>query len=231
MDYDLIELQKQYPKKDVGTRTENIEGKIFNDWKALYRTENVNKKVTWVCQCQLCGKIKPVRKGDLTSGTSKNCGCLRELTKINKRSNEVREYDDNGVLIKKKCFRCQQWLSIDNFWKNSTQKDGYSGECKQCSYTSKENRYNIYKKNAKKRELIFELSKEDFYNLTSMPCEYCGDLEDYNGIDRINSSYGYTVENCVPCCAMCNKMKLDYNISDWIKHIKKIANYYNKEEL
>ena len=115
---------------------------------------------------------------------------------------------------------------MDNFWKNSSQKDGYCGECKTCSYKSKENRYNIYKKNAKRRNLDFQLTKEEFYDITSKPCHYCGNFQNYNGIDRIDSDKGYYFENCVPCCEVCNKMKLDYSVEFWIKHIKQIINYY-----
>lgn len=47
-----------------------------------------------------------------------------------------------------------------------------------------------------------------------------------NGIDRIDSSKGYSIDNCVPCCTMCNRMKLDYKLSDFINHVHKIANHY-----
>lgn len=29
----------------------------------------------------------------------------------------------------------------------------------------------------------------------------------YNGVDRLDSSMGYTPDNCVPCCWECNNMK------------------------
>ena len=37
----------------------------------------------------------------------------------------------------------------------------------------------------------------------------------YNGIDRINNSKGYTIDNCVPCCFMCNYSKNNHSLSDW----------------
>lgn len=115
---------------------------------------------------------------------------------------------------------------MTNFWKNSSQKDGYSGECKICGSTSKESRYNTYKKNAKKRNFNFLLTKEEFYDITNKACYYCGSIPSpYNGIDRINSKRGYEKDNCVPCCEICNKMKLDYSINDWCNHMKKILNY------
>ena len=90
-------------------------------------------------------------------------------------------------------------------------------------------RYNKYKKEAKDRGFVFELSLEEFESITKLPCMYCGEYSkesegaQYSGIDRIDSSEGYTSFNCVPCCEMCNRMKLDYDMLDWLRHIKKIA--------
>ena len=89
---------------------------------------------------------------------------------------------------------------------------------------------NIYKKNAKKRNIDFNLTKEDFYFLTQQKCHYCGDMKEYNGIDRIDSNKGYELNNCVPCCEICNKMKLDYSYDFWIDHMKKVIKYVVKED-
>lgn len=90
-------------------------------------------------------------------------------------------------------------------------------------------RYSIYKQGAKQRNIKFELSLTEFDKITKQPCLYCGSFNGeidgvpYSGIDRIDSSNGYTDMNCIPCCEMCNKMKLDYDMIDWLRHIKKIA--------
>lgn len=219
----------QYEQIPVG-RAEDLTNQIFGHWKVLYRTNNTpSNKVQWVCQCD-CekGTIKPVEAKSLKNKTSTNCGCERNKTIAKKNDIKIHKRNEKGEIILKKCFRCGEWLSLDNFWKSSSQKDGYSGECKKCSYSSKENRYNIYKKNAKKRNIDFQLTKEDFYKLTSLKCHYCGDINEYNGIDRIDSNLGYIKENCVPCCEYCNKMKLNYSIDFWLNHIKKVLNYYGK---
>ena len=36
-----------------------------------------------------------------------------------------------------------------------------------------------------------------------------GEQYTYNGIDRVDNSKGYTEENCVPCCADIDAMKMD----------------------
>lgn len=92
-----------------------------------------------------------------------------------------------------------------------------------------------YKKNAKIRNLVFNLSIEDFSRITSEKCHYCNILPSrlskskyniylYNGIDRKNNKIGYELNNCLPCCTLCNKAKrdLDYDIFiEWINRFKK----------
>ena len=98
--------------------------------------------------------------------------------------------------------------------------------------TTVKGRYGIYKQNARQRNIEFNLTLEEFDNITQQPCLYCGDFNGecdgvkYSGIDRIDSSKGYFSLNVIPCCEMCNKMKLDYDMLDWMRHIKKIADRY-----
>ena len=90
-------------------------------------------------------------------------------------------------------------------------------------------RYKKYQVGAKERNLIFDLSMEEFKKITQQPCLYCGEFSGehngikYNGVDRIDSSDGYTTLNCIPCCEMCNRMKSNYDMIFWLNHIKKIA--------
>lgn len=77
-----------------------------------------------------------------------------------------------------------------------------------------------YKRKAKNRNYNFTLTKENFEKLTSSNCFYCGKNPEnvckqafsngdyiYNGIDRVDNSKGYTIDNCVPCCFKCNSWK------------------------
>ena len=92
-------------------------------------------------------------------------------------------------------------------------------------------RYSTYKTNAIKRKRAFDLKIEEFDLITSKPCHYCGEYDSYQdmkytGVDRIDSSKGYFFENCVPCCEVCNRMKSDSNIVDFLEKIKKIHNKF-----
>lgn len=76
-----------------------------------------------------------------------------------------------------------------------------------------------YKKGATDRNLTFNLSREQFEDLIIKPCYYCGscceskqmynkrEMVYYTGIDRVDNSIGYEINNCVPCCKICNILK------------------------
>jgi hypothetical protein len=116
--------------------------------------------------------------------------------------------------------------------------------CKECSYKkAQSNRdwnpfkhlYTKYQGAASKRGYRFELTNEEFINLINSPCFYCntpnsntyknGDkILNYNGIDRINNEIGYIQSNVVACCSICNRMKMDMNVNDFLDHINKIKN-------
>ena len=92
--------------------------------------------------------------------------------------------------------------------------------------------YNEYKARAKKGEMEFELSTEEFTNLVCQECHYCLQfIKTINGIDRVDSNIGYVLSNCVPCCWICNNMKKDMSYEEFIAHIRKIANRFNNLEI
>lgn len=96
--------------------------------------------------------------------------------------------------------------------------------------------FDYYRRNAYERQLEWALSSEQFDHLVSSLCFYCkrlprnimkakhnnGDFI-YNGIDRLNNHLGYTVENTVACCKICNRAKRDMSLEDfmdWINGLK-----------
>lgn len=104
------------------------------------------------------------------------------------------------------------------------------------------------KKSASNRGYSFELSEEEFKRLTSSNCFYCdlkpnaifvphkssGSSEKarirasyiHNGIDRVNNNKGYTLDNCVTACSVCNYSKRLLSIEQWNKWRKNIALVY-----
>ena len=91
-------------------------------------------------------------------------------------------------------------------------------------------RYRTYKRNAKRKELAFNLSFSKFIALIKQSCYYCG-TEDSHGMDRIDNKFGYSVKNIVPCCTMCNMMKNKHSLDEFIGKCNKIVlNNNNKNE-
>lgn len=97
---------------------------------------------------------------------------------------------------------------------------------------------------AKNRGHSFSLSFEEFNDIISKPCYYCGEPPKlinkellikrgdthqlpikYNGIDRLNPDEGYTIDNCVPCCSICNYMKHTQQKEDFLRHVEKVYNF------
>ena len=148
--------------------------------------------------------------------------------------NNKREYDINGKLLNKKCNICFRMLPIQEYYSNKAQYDGHGNTCKECENASVSVRLKNYKRNAKNRTLQFNLTKDDFIQITSKQCSYCGGFgsvsptgERYNGIDRIDSSKNYELDNVIPCCSICNKMKMDMSYRSFLYQIEKIYEYIN----
>jgi len=97
--------------------------------------------------------------------------------------------------------------------------------------------YKKYKTNAVNRNIPFEILEYDFFELLKNNCQYCGDEPKqifkvnnrsvfYNGIDRVDNSIGYTKDNCVSCCWICNRFKQNLTPDEMLKHVDKIHKHF-----
>ena len=91
------------------------------------------------------------------------------------------------------------------------------------------------------------LDFDTFYDLSQQPCYYCNCLPHttiniasgkmaeryselqrsegqftYNGLDRIDSTKGHTVDNIVPCCWDCNMSKMAQTLDEFLDHIERM---------
>lgn len=177
-----------------------MKGKIYGNWKVLDHV--TGQPGYWNCLCK-CGKPKVVAGYSIRRGTSTSCGCIR------------------GKMARERTIK----------------PSGTSG------FT---HLYNNYKWHSKDRNLVFSLTKEEFKQLTSDLCHYCKIEPNkktpsdkrmsegaqingqyiYNGVDRVDNTRGYTLDNCVPCCGICNKAKGILNYSEfmqWIQRLKRVS--------
>ena len=90
--------------------------------------------------------------------------------------------------------------------------------------------YGIYLRCAEDKNLNFEISQEEFNKLVKEPCHYCEVIQErgFNGIDRLDSTMGYVMDNCMSCCKICNYMKGSLPIDVFLKRIEHILTYNNK---
>lgn len=105
----------------------------------------------------------------------------------------------------------------------------------QCSIRALYTRY-VGRSRVEKRE--FTLTQDEFRELISGPCAYCGVVQSqvhkkcecqkpypHNGIDRVDSSIGYIKENCVPCCKICNRAKSDLSLKEFKEYIIRLTKF------
>lgn len=82
-------------------------------------------------------------------------------------------------------------------------------------------KYKQYIASANKRGLTFDLTVEQFEHICSLECVYCGSRSKI-GVDRVDSTTGYTIDNTQPCCTDCNMMKFRHSEQVFLQHIAKI---------
>ena len=97
--------------------------------------------------------------------------------------------------------------------------------------------YMQYKARAKFKKMGFDLTEEQFKEITQKNCHYCGLPPSssyrnnyatsyvYNGIDRYDNTKGYIVGNCAPCCDDCNKAKKDQTVEQFEAYRKRLAEH------
>lgn len=179
-----------------------MQGKIFHKWTVLSKARLRHGSVLyWNCKCE-CGTLREVRGSHLRGGRSKDCGCGRKET--------VREM-------------------------------GYNRRKEGCTKTQK---YKQYQKDAKSRGVSWDLTFDEFLSLASQNCNYCGSepknrhtneskTEEflYQGIDKIDPTTGYSIENCVPCCYQCNLSKNNYTLIEFLIWIESVYKHSFKNKI
>ena len=179
-----------------------------------YGSLTVIEKISKRSQYRLrcvCGTLVDCKASEITSGNKQSCGCLRR-----KKAGEMG----------KKFGKVYGGLHQNQL------PDGLDSA----------HRLRIsYKHDAKRRGILFDISKEDFTHLTSLSCYYCGDSPSqiikgrqiknktdyvYNGLDRIRNDKGYCLENVVPCCMTCNRAKHTSTQRDFIAWAHRVASKF-----
>jgi len=149
------------------------------------------------CTCPICGTKFHAKPSIIKRGRGKYCSrkcyCVARKRFMMKEGNH--QYG-------------QHWMAKEN---NPNWRGGTSFY-----------RYECYKRNAKKRGVLFNIPIEEFKKYWGKPCSYCGSEILTIGLDRVDSSVGYVEGNIVPCCELCNWMKRELPLTIFLEHIEKI---------
>ena len=141
------------------------------------------------------------------------------LKTMNYRQRKMEE--DQEVYLANNAEQAKKWRE------NHPEKMSESNENKK---NSKEINYSNYKRNAEYKNLDFDVLFDDYSNVVTKECHYCGVIQGkgFNGIDRKDQSVGYIVDNCVSCCKMCNYMKGSTCEEVFIKRVEHILTFQGK---
>lgn len=88
------------------------------------------------------------------------------------------------------------------------------------------------KRRAKNKKYACTITLEELRSLRTLPCHYCGDrLPLFGpGADRRDNAVGYTKENCVPCCTLCNGLKREFLTEDEMIAVVDLLRQMRKRE-
>jgi len=251
-------------KEEQRKEFDDLTGKIFGKLTVIKRVEKP-KHIKWdrpyyLCKC-VCGKEQIMNGSSLTTGEKTSCGCeykdtfiIPEGSKFGKWTviKKVDRPDDISEDSRNYYYLCKCDCGKEGTVQASSLRKGNSNSCG-CYYKeicrtrysdptgdnrTLSSRYNSYKTKAKSTNRFFDLTKEEFAEITSKDCFYCGkepkkiekkrkssDGYIYNGIDRIDNRRGYERDNIVPCCTQCNRAKLQSSVADFFEWVKRIYNY------
>jgi hypothetical protein len=233
----------------------DLTGKRFGILTVIKYLGKVNGRAgMWKCLCD-CGKETNVNSSTLKRKHTKSCGCWKQNYKslVGKQINLFTVLEKVGPTKNGKycIYKCE--CKCGNIVERSSRSLA-SPRIKSCGCLRIEKGvaplapgesglndiFQNYKRNAKNRNLPFDLTKDEFKKLSKENCHYCGTTPSqisnvsingrylYNGIDRLNSQIGYLTSNVVTCCKTCNIAKNTMNQNEFLNWINKVYDYQNK---
>lgn len=222
----------------------NLLHKKFGRWTILFKNSTKKRgQFLWHCVCE-CGIERDIETTRLVRGVTKSCGCSSVINLLGQKFNKLTALYRNGSNKKKLAL----WHCICECGNEHDVAGSHliSGDIKSCGclfrlstgVAAMNTLYRNYQETALKRNIVFNLTIEDFHKLTKQNCHYCnippiqrrkvpftnGDYI-YNGIDRINNNIGYELDNCLPCCKFCNGSKCKMTYNEFKAHIKRLSEF------
>lgn len=189
---------ERYSNGQIKSALKDLSGQVINGFEFISpEIYGKNLKTKWKVRCPKCFETVVRRTDAILAGKVKSCGCCKN--------------------IQPKKYTIEERYVVDF--------------------------YRTYERVATAiKNTEWEVSVPLFLELISSDCIYCGNPPEtrvahkkysdqasvvyFNGIDRIDSSIGYIEGNIVSCCSMCNRMKMDYQVGDFIRKCIQIASIW-----
>lgn len=227
------------------SRTKKCENCLVKNRKGVEEVKEVEK----IMMCKKCIDVLPISNFiDRFGNKSDHCmNCLLNKNSDERGNHELEQIQLQLKKLNKPQYEYDRTINVQRLI-NKFGMDGYR------KYQAmKRNRYFLqnpgkrmeqnernnksisvllsrYKRDAKDRDKLWELTDEHAILLFSNKCYYCHETplkEYFNGIDRKNNDIGYNVDNCVSCCMMCNFMKTTNNDITYVNKINHILSMWN----
>lgn len=215
--------------------------KVFHNLTVVGKTDLRRQgAVVWECKCS-CGNTTKASTGDLTSGNTKSCGCLKSPNLKDRVFGQLTVLYLDGKIGHHRAWMCKcscgglKRVAHGRLTSKATTSCGCArGKSQLLPNGLGQKRYIFrqYKSWALKKGRKFELGFESFVELISSACHYCshsaeqaGSTSGFNGIDRMDNSKGYVTGNVVSCCWPCNQMKGSRSHDGFIDHCSRIAGF------
>lgn len=220
----------------------DISGRQFDYWSVI----SYQKNGMWLCRCK-CGKESIIAGRALRKGLSKGCrSCRKYHAKYSKSKLDLVGHifgnwsvigrSENTSKNGSRLWECRCLCGSIKYLPTGNLRSGRTKSCKRCANikgTIHESAIRHcmagYRSAAHKRGYKWDLTIEQFKEITSSNCFYtglppsnifktkAGGVYIFNGIDRIDSTKGYLIDNCVPCNGKVNAMKMAMNYGEFIQ--------------
>jgi hypothetical protein len=225
---------------------QDLTGQKFGKLTVIERSgKNVARHAMWLCHCE-CGNHILVSGSNLRSSHTIGCGCQQ-----NQRIDEIGHKYGKLTVLKhhgggkhtSSLWLCQCECGNTIVVSGIKLRAGGKKSCG-CQHPLPKGKaaFNAlvgrFRSRAKERGFEYSLTDDQAFELSQQPCFYCGappnqklkvngngDLV-YNGLDRVDNSKGYSIDNVVPCCGTCNHSKATLSIDEFRDLIRKIYLYW-----
>lgn len=186
------------------SKRDNLTGRVYGDLEVLRYDGYRNNRTYWITRCK-CGREAPVSSTSMKSGSVKSClpcsGRKHQQTTLNRAYlSHKRSALDRGM----EPLPRSEWDRI------IVQK---------CHYCGKRETRNAIKSVRNSNPRLKVAVKDD----------YLWDVQ-MVGVDRKDPSKEYSVDNCLPCCSLCNQIKMDLTYDEFKTHIAEIYTHFVRPE-